>query len=109
MLNNNIVIFLFLAVNLAFSLKSTDFCIRKNKKCQGKFSYECGQQEICSNTIDSCNEYRHLYMKQLFILPLFTNRMLDSLILKERKRFIIFKNHIKICPNLNGYKLNLFI
>jgi hypothetical protein len=119
MFNKKYLILLFLTFHLTIGLKSTDFCILKQKKCKGyydglgnyhvncdlikchgKLSYNC-ELNICSKNEHDCNEYNKLqtYKKILFETQSFTNIMSEKKYLKERNKIELFNENIHECAN----------
>lgn len=119
MFNKISLIFLFLILHLAITigLKSSNYCMLKQKKCigfydskqnyqikcdsikcDGIFNYECGLN-ICSNKKSECNVYMasNVYIKKL------TNIRFEHLL--KKTVFKLFNEKIKDCEN-KSYKFD---
>jgi hypothetical protein len=131
MLKKSTLIIFILALHLIFGLKSTDYCIRKQKeckgyydkqqnyhtkckpvKCNGKFNIECGgESNICTSNKIKCTKYKNslsLFFKIISEIknndPLFAAKYLT-----EKNKIQIFNKHIKDCQNkIYKFKSNDF-
>ena len=127
--NENIIFFLLLfTLHLTLSLKSTDFCIPKQKECKGyydkqqnyqincesikcknnnKFKYECKANHICSNNITECNNYNRMYsfMKILIIKHhiIFSTNHLNRI-----NKFKLFEKNVSDCESNRIFKSDNF-
>jgi len=125
MFNKSNLIILFLTVNLAISLKSTDFCIIKQQeckgfydyhqnyqikceliKCHGKTSYDCGLH-LCSRNKSECNEYK--YMKFYEKIYKYEGKTFNLDLTEKLTKLIndlqLFEKRVSICPN-KAYEFN---
>jgi hypothetical protein len=131
MLQKSTVIVFMLALHLIYGLKSTDYCIQKQKeckgyydnqqnyhtkckpvKCNGKFSIQCGDKSnICTNQKIKCTKYDNALSFFFNIIneiktsdPLFAAKYLT-----EKNKIQIFNKHIKDCQNkIYKFKSNDF-
>ncbi len=121
MLNKKSVIFLFLALQLTLSLKSTDYCIKQQEckkmnetnkmhhtkcsfiKCNGKLNYECFSDICTKNEIECKNLIQaDSFMKKMNTLKIYIPKFADRHS-KITNKIKSFKKDIKKCEN-NIYK-----
>ncbi len=121
MFHKNILIFLSLIIHLTSGLKSTDFCILKQKecrgyydkqqqenykikctpiKCHGKLAYECESNSICSVNKIECDEYRQMdsYRKIINTVQTFNTKFANKHSMITNK-IQSFNKEIKYCQN----------
>ena len=127
MLQKSTVIVFMLALHLIYGLKSTDYCIQKQKeckgyydnqqnyhtkckpvKCNGKFSIQCGDKSnICTNQKIKCTKYDNAL--SLFFKIIDQKRTNDQYLTEKKKKIQIFNKHIKDCQNkIYKFKSNDF-
>ncbi len=117
MFRKNILIILCATLQLANSLKSTDFCILKQQQCKGyydkqqnyqtkcnpirchgTFSFECGFN-ICSDKLIECNKYNQYYSYMKIFQIQASNEMLSVRHLKDLNNFNLFNKYIPDCKH----------
>jgi hypothetical protein len=118
MFSKKSIIFLFLALNLVFGLKSIDFCTSKQQECKGiydknrnyqikcepikchePFSYKCGFN-ICTNNKTKCEEYTKIKIKMKIVLKSHAvSLMNEEKYIEGRKKLDLFKKNIPNCQN----------
>jgi hypothetical protein len=118
MFNKKSFIILLLVLHITISLKSSEFCVIKQKvckgfydrlqkyqiecsikECYGKFNISCGKN-ICSSNLNKCDEINkiNLYTKITNELKAF-DPIFAGKYSKERRKVYMFNKQIKYCEN----------
>ena len=118
MLNKKSLIILSLTFHFSIGIKSTDFCVLKQKeckgyynenqiykiecnsiKCHGAFRYDC-VSNICTNKVTECSKYKKM---NTYFNILNTIRSIDTILyaknLNQTIKIKTFNHNIKDCNN----------